>query len=83
MYGFMMAECHRCGRLFLSNPRLVPTVRDKNNVKQPLCRTCVKEIQILQQDLLERHFPGVQVWPDPLEGAYEPAPAEEILPDED
>jgi hypothetical protein len=69
-YMFLLASCLRCGKTFGSNPELVPTVRDANNVKQPICGSCVSDIQALQRNM------NVPVWPSPMPGAYEPVEQE-------
>lgn len=65
-YMFMLAECFRCGKMFGSNPDKVPSMKDKQGTKQPLCAECVRFIQGFQREK------GLPVWADPLDGAYEP-----------
>lgn len=72
-YLTLWADCHRCGRMFTSNPSLVPSMRDANGIKQPLCEPCVRAIQSIQRER------GLEVWPDPLPGAYEPLDTEAEL----
>jgi hypothetical protein len=71
-YALALSPCFRCGITFTYNPMKVPSVRDKAGVRQPLCRGCVAVIQAEQRDK------GLPVWPDPLPGAYEACPEEEL-----
>lgn len=68
-YMFVMGACFRCNKIITFNPNKVPSVKDENAVKQPICASCVKEIQDIQKEM------GVEVWPDPLAEAYD---AEEV-----
>lgn len=72
-YAVILSPCFRCGGIFTYNPNKVPSVRDQLGVKQPLCRSCVEIIQALQKEM------GLPAWPDPLPGAYEPCPEEELI----
>ena len=47
-YAFMVSECYTCGGMFTFNPVKVPSVRDKNNVRQPICRHCVEDVNKLK-----------------------------------
>lgn len=71
MYAFMLAPCVLCGIPFAFHPNLVPSVRVKGE-KEPVCRQCHDYLN----DLREKK--GLERWPEPLAGAYEAAPEEEI-----
>jgi len=62
---FAVGECYGCGRMFLFNPYRVPTVRDPQGVKQPICRQCVERVN------LEQKRKGIAEFPIP-EDAYGP-----------
>lgn len=70
-YAFMIAACARCKQPMTFNPHKVPALRI-NGVKEPVCRGC--------HDILnaEREKLGLERWPEPQEGAYEPLPEEEL-----
>jgi hypothetical protein len=40
-FAFCLGECFGCGHPFSFNPVRVPSIRDHNNVKQPVCAECV------------------------------------------
>lgn len=40
-YAFMMGQCFSCRQVFTFNPVRVPSVRDKNGEKQPICKDCI------------------------------------------
>jgi len=65
-YEFLITSCYVCGNVLTCNPEKVPSVKDGNGVKQPLCRACVDVITAKQKKM------GVQQWLPPLPGAYGP-----------
>lgn len=70
-YVFMIAACVLCKQPFSFNPHKVPSLM-VNGTKEPLCEGCHKAAN------LARKAAGVPPWPEPLEGAYEPMPEEEL-----
>jgi len=65
--GFMFAvgECGACGKRFSFNPDLVPSVRDSEGVKQPICKDCIDRAN---PERIRRGLNPIT----PLPGAYEP-----------
>lgn len=57
----LIAPCFSCGRVFSSNPNLVPSYENK-----PICEDCI----MLVNDVRRRN--GLPEWPIPP-GAYDPA----------
>jgi transposase-like protein len=70
-YAFVMGHCLRCQRLFSFNPHKVPSIRIKGE-KEPICKDCHSIINEKRKEA------GVPLWPDPLPGAYEAFPEEEL-----
>jgi hypothetical protein len=70
-YAFMTAGCFTCGKLFTFNPMKVPSVRDKNNVRQPVCRDCVESANKIRKT---RGLPSFTI----LDGAYEACDESEL-----
>jgi len=70
-YAIMFGMCFGCGRTFGFNPRRVPSVRDEQNVKQPLCSRCA---QAMNKRKREAGLPEFQIPAD----AYEPVAEEEL-----
>ena len=64
-YMFLLAECFCCHDMFTCNPDLVPSVRDKDGVKRPLCRKCVEWANPIR---IEKGLPPGVI----RDGAYEP-----------
>lgn len=73
-YAFCLAPCVRCKQPFSFNPHKVPSIRvpPPDGPKQPLCRSCVEVLQEVRKQQ------GLEPWPDPLPGAYELLPEEEL-----
>ena len=65
-YVMMTCPCFICKHPFMFNPHKVPSIKDTNGVKQPLCRNCVAWANE------ERKKAGVEPWPEPHPDAYEP-----------
>jgi len=63
-YAFMTAECFTCRRIFCFNPVKVPSVRDANGVRQPICKTCIDAANARRKEM------GLEPFPI-LPGAYE------------
>ena len=40
-YALAVGTCYACGGTFSFNPVRVPSTRDKNGEKQPVCRGCM------------------------------------------
>jgi len=40
-YAIMFGTCFCCRRTFGFNPNKVPSLRDADNVRQPVCKDCV------------------------------------------
>lgn len=43
-YAMMIGECFVCHGGFTFNPHHVPSFRDSNGVRQPVCRTCINRV---------------------------------------
>ena len=71
-YVTCMGPCFICGRVFSFNPHKVPSIKDSQGVKQPMCRECVTWANE------ERKKAGVEPWPEPHPDAYEPINEEEL-----
>lgn len=67
-YAFMIGSCFACGRIFTFNPVRVPSVRDINGIRQPVCRTCVDRINPLRK---QKGLPGWVVVSDAYEACDE------------
>ena len=71
-YVFMTAACHVCGSLFLFNPMKVPSLRDGNGVRHPVCKLCVELANVMRSKAgVFEPFPIV-------DGAYEPCDEGEL-----
>lgn len=73
-YVFVMAPCLLCKQPFSFNPNFVPSIKvnsegksDPNGKREPICQTCHTRANEA------RKAAGVEPWPEPLPGAYEPA----------
>lgn len=72
-YMLAMGPCMRCRRVFSFNPHKVPSQRlQPDGPRQPVCRACFDYLNRKRVKL------GYERWPDPLPGAYEPGPEDEI-----
>jgi len=70
-YVFITSGCYSCGHVFSYHPNLVPSIRDSNNRRQPICADCIARANIVRkQNGLD---PIV-----PLPGAYEAADENEV-----
>ena len=43
-YAVVLSPCFGCGNTFSYNPHKVPSIRDSDDVRQPICRTCVERV---------------------------------------
>lgn len=50
-YALCIGDCYACGKTFSFNPVRVPSFRDKNNVRQPVCRSCMEQINRKRQKM--------------------------------
>jgi len=71
-YLIMLGLCFCCRGLFAFNPNKVPSFKDKNGVKQPVCSLCIVRIN------KEREKRGLS-HTLPLAGAYEPCDEKEFI----
>jgi hypothetical protein len=62
----MTAPCVICGQLFGFAPNKVPSFRGEDGVKRPCCRGCLEAANEM------RIAAGMEPFPEPQEGAYEP-----------
>lgn len=71
--GYVMAygTCAGCGLPFSYNPKYVPSIRDAQNVRQAICRSCVNRVNAKRVEL---NLPPQEPHPE----AYEPLPEEEL-----
>jgi hypothetical protein len=65
-YMSLIAACGGCGRIFTSNPNLVPVVVVEGE-RIPICRSCV---EAANPERVKRGLEPIVIQP----GAYEPAP---------
>lgn len=70
-YYSALASCYGCGGLMSFNPVKVPSLR-VDGERQPICETCVGIVNS------KRRAAGVPEFEIP-EGAYAPAPEEELV----
>jgi len=63
-YAVILSPCFGCGGIFSYNPHKVPSIRDKDGVRQPICRRCVERVN--PQRIANGLSPIV-----PLPGAYD------------
>jgi len=50
-YAFMMGQCFSCRQVFTFNPVRVPSVRDKNRERQPICGNCMNKVNMEKESL--------------------------------
>lgn len=70
-YAYMMAPCCLCNQAFSFNPHKVPSLMVQGR-REPVCLPCHTSGNA------QRKAAGVPIWPEPLPGAYEAFPAEEL-----
>jgi len=70
-YAMMLTPCINCKQMFSCNPNKVPSLRVEGR-REPLCRSCFDKWNQIHK--VSKGLP-----PDePLPGAYEPCPEEEL-----
>jgi len=47
-FALMIANCFSCGVQFSFNPMSVPSFKDHQGVRQPVCLSCITGINILR-----------------------------------
>ena len=73
MFAMIMAPCVRCRRVITFNPNKVPSIRiTPDGPKEPLCLDCHTHLNQARKSM------NLEPWPEPLPGAYDAAPEEEI-----
>ena len=70
-YALAFAACFSCGRFFGFNPTRVPSIRDREGIRQPLCRVCVDKANVVRRAFGQEPF-IISV------DAYEPIVEEEL-----
>lgn len=40
-YAVVMSPCYSCGRVMSYHPHKVPSIRDGQGVRQPVCKECI------------------------------------------
>jgi uncharacterized CHY-type Zn-finger protein len=70
-YAFMYSDCFTCHGMFGYHPHKVPSIRDANNVRQPVCGGCIHRANV---ERVKRGLEPLAILP----GAYEPCPEEEL-----
>ena len=48
-YVAAVSPCFACGRPFSFNPIRVPSLRDSNNVRQPVCEDCINKVNPIRE----------------------------------
>ena len=71
-YAFCFAPCFLCGQPFSFNPHKVPSIKDRDGVRQPICEPCLGVANKLRAEK------GLPAWAPALPGAYDPIPEEEL-----
>ena len=64
-YALVIGSCYTCRRIVSFNPNRVPSVRDKQDVRQPVCRECIEKANPVRK---AEGLPEITIHPD----AYEP-----------
>jgi hypothetical protein len=70
-YVFVTSQCFGCKQIFSYNPVRVPSIRDQNGERQPICQACVDRAN--PRRIANGLEPIV-----PLPGAYEPGDESEL-----
>ena len=47
-YAICLDNCFSCRKLFGFNPMKVPSIKDKEGVRQPICRECIDAANLLR-----------------------------------
>jgi len=64
-YAMVYSPCCSCRKLIGYNPHRVPSVRDGQGVRQPVCRECIEKANPVRK---ARGLPEITILPD----AYKP-----------
>jgi len=72
MYVFITGRCFGCKKVFTFHPNKVPSVTPPGGEREPICRNCVERVNPTR---IENGLDPIVV----RDGAYDPAPEEEIL----
>lgn len=64
-YALCYGECYACGKLFYFNPVRVPSFRDGDGVKQPVCLDCITRMNA------QRKERGLEEWTIPADAYTE------------
>ncbi len=49
-YALMLGHCFRCGMRFSFNPMRVPSFKDGDGVRQPICLCCITQVNGLRME---------------------------------
>ena len=71
-FAALITPCICCGRIFSCNPHKVPSSSALTGEREPVCRDCYERLQRTRERL------GLDPWPDPQPGAYEPIEEHEL-----
>lgn len=63
-YALAIGACFACGKTFSFNPVKVPSFRDKNGEKQPVCRDCMT---LVNEKRKEKGLPPFEIPADAYE----------------
>jgi len=69
--AFLWSACYACGAMMSCNPNRVPSLRDADNVRQPICQSCITRANTKRVEL---GLPAFEISPD----AYEPVDETEL-----
>ena len=64
-YAMVLSPCYTCGKVISYNPHRVPSIRDRQGVRQPVCRECIEKANPIRK---AKGLPKITIHPD----AYEP-----------
>lgn len=70
-YVVVVIPCYCCRNPTVCNPNKVPSFRDENGIRQPICENCMTRINMKRR---EQHLAPFPIDPD----AYEAIPEEEL-----
>jgi hypothetical protein len=60
-YALVIGLCYICGQKLSFNPLKVPSMRDEQNERQPICQSCVEQANITRK---EKGLPLLTYAPD-------------------
>ncbi len=64
-YALVVGSCYTCRTIISFNPNHVPSIRDGQGVRQPICRGCIEKANPARK---ANGLPEITIYPD----AYEP-----------